>query len=96
MSRKPKLPVAAVITSAVLALSCGCDHELESTQRADVPLATGRWLEGGFAEASQDVGSLPVNLLLSPDGKYRHHHRRRFPRVAVVDRHRRRQGHQPY
>jgi YVTN family beta-propeller protein len=68
MNRNPKLCTAAAFAS--LALLGGCAHELETPERADAPLPTGRWLEGGFAEASQDVGSLPVNLLLSPDGKY--------------------------
>jgi YVTN family beta-propeller protein len=65
-----KRDIATAIASATLAFLCGCAHELDAPGRADAPLPTGRWLEGGFAEASQDVGSLPVNLLLSPDGKY--------------------------
>jgi len=69
MNRKRKWSIATAVTAA-LGLICGCAHELDAPERADAPLPTGRWLDGGFAEASQDIGSLPVNLLLSPDGKY--------------------------
>jgi YVTN family beta-propeller protein len=41
-----------------------------ATQQVDVPLATGRRIDPSVAASSQGVGSLPVNLLLSPDGKY--------------------------
>lgn len=34
------------------------------------PLVTGKLLEDRFAEASQDVGSLPINIISSPDGQY--------------------------
>jgi YVTN family beta-propeller protein len=70
MDRKRKLGAATLFTSASLALLGGCAHEIDQDERADAPLPTGRWLSGGFAEASQDVGSLPVNLVLSPDGKF--------------------------
>src|SRR5215213_11389117 len=72
---------AVVAAPLLLALFAGCNRsaaqrdarnarEGESKEREGVPLPTGRYLEGGFAQASQDVGSLPVNLVLSPGGTY--------------------------
>src|SRR5437016_454279 len=43
------------------------DDELESSQP---PLVTGRFLADHLADAAQDVGSLPMNMVPSPDGRY--------------------------
>lgn len=42
-------------------------QQLPATQPA---LPTGRVIEAAIGRASQDVGSLPVNMIASPDGKY--------------------------
>src|SRR5437660_12672742 len=43
------------------------DDELESSQP---PLVTGRFLADQLADAAQDVGSLPMNMVPSGDGQY--------------------------
>jgi hypothetical protein len=61
----------------VVSLLLGCEHSDRASDMADSqigsgapPLVTGKLLEDRFAEASQDVGSLPINMISSPDGKY--------------------------
>ncbi len=41
-----------------------------TTQPSDTPLPTGRWLDAHSPDASVDVGSLPVNLIATPDGRF--------------------------
>ena len=51
----------------VAALLCGCQTSQEKA--LPEPLVTGKSIEPRFVE-SQNVGSFPVNMIASPDGKY--------------------------
>jgi YVTN family beta-propeller protein len=54
----------------------GCEMEAkenptaELTKKAHPPLSTGRHIDPTLRETSADIGHMPVNVLLSPNGKY--------------------------
>jgi hypothetical protein len=62
---------ATITLSAVLA---GCNHAPPPTPdpqwAADPPLSTGRYIHPATTQSTQNVGSLPVNLIASADGQY--------------------------
>ncbi|MDB5289226.1 MAG: Phosphoesterase family [Phycisphaerales bacterium] len=60
---------AALITLAGF-LCVGCESRPTEASPQTVPLATGRALDAQAPPATQPVGSLPVNLAASPDGKF--------------------------
>ncbi|MDB5297217.1 MAG: Phosphoesterase family, partial [Phycisphaerales bacterium] len=79
------LRAAAFLAALAATYSVGCRADAPATRpvgvggpgadaggRTDPPLSTGRHIAAppATAGASHGVGSLPVNLLLSPDGKY--------------------------
>ena len=45
------------------------EYAADSTQ-SQPPLVTGKSIEAHFAEASQDVGSMPINMVQSADGRF--------------------------
>src|SRR5947209_7357670 len=74
-----KLPFQQITKAAAMGvlagLFAGCaSHpaKMDATARTNVqpPLVTGKLLEERFADASTDVGSLPMNLIATPDGRF--------------------------
>ena len=58
----------------LVALLAGCEHN-DANNNASLPtgsppLVTGKTLEDRFADAVQDVGSLPINMVATPDGQF--------------------------
>jgi len=49
-------------------MAAGCTSQ--SDKSAGPPLPTGRWIDTSLAESSQDVGQMPLNVVISPDGRY--------------------------
>src|SRR4051812_1391618 len=64
------------LTLLVVAAMTGCDavkSEVTAdarTEKGSPPLSTGRHIDPSGAESSQLVGHMPVNVVLSHDGKY--------------------------
>src|SRR4051794_7675107 len=63
----------ALSASVLLALG-GCEIKdpsvAERGQKTMPPLSTGRHIDPSLQESSVGVGHMPVNVVLSPDGKY--------------------------
>ncbi|MDB5299037.1 MAG: Phosphoesterase family, partial [Phycisphaerales bacterium] len=66
--------VRHLITAALAAsagfIFIGCESKPLETSPQTVPLVTGRALDAQAPPTTQPVGSLPVNMAASPDGKY--------------------------
>jgi YVTN family beta-propeller protein len=84
--RRAAGPACAALSAAVLAAGCQAKDtrpthghapatspvsaQAAATEPAGLPLSTGRHIDVPATGASHGVGSLPVNVLLSPDGQY--------------------------
>ncbi|MFI5381149.1 MAG: hypothetical protein ACHRHE_17770, partial [Tepidisphaerales bacterium] len=73
MSRCSFMPAALATVALCLAGCAGSragDPDADDLQLSQPPLVTGKSIEDHFADATQDVGSLPINLVTSPDGRF--------------------------
>ena len=69
-TRTPSTIAAQQLACAAIALSVLAATAIAQETRPAEPLPTGRTFEAGLAASSQEVGSLPINMAMSPDGSF--------------------------
>lgn len=69
LSRLLALPVLVVAVGAGCSSSNGNDHNSAITRPTD-PVSTGRLIDPSTADFTQDIGSMPANVIISPDGNF--------------------------